>query len=195
LFIAPRINITFSISALSNLVAPDDAVQDFSMYGMDDLLPDTQPVGKLFKNVNNQNGTKVPEDNIAPVDGAELIDSGVAKSYPVPMNIIIEKESMEGALAFGVAADDGDIRISRISHYSKKEWTSANMTEQRYAHEASYTGPAYGNLDEDIQRLVEDYLRERGINTALAQWVPEYIDFKEQREYMKWLDGKKVIHI
>lgn len=38
--------------------------------------------------------------------------------------------------------------------------------------------------------MLERYLEERGINTALALWVPEYIDFKEQREYLDWLSSK-----
>ena len=43
---------------------------------------------------------------------------------------------------------------------------------------------------QDLQVLLERYLEERGINTALALWVPEYIDFKEQREYLDWLASK-----
>jgi len=45
-------------------------------------------------------------------------------------------------------------------------------------------------LDEDLQLLLERYLDERGINTALALFVPDYVDFKEQREYLSWLSSK-----
>lgn len=161
------------------------------MHDIDDVLPDTQSGGAQSKNTTHQGSTKAPEDSVAPADGKELMDNEVVKSYPVPINIIIEKEGMDGALAFDVVAEDGDIQILRIYHYLKKEWANAKTAEQNYAHKAMYTGPPYGNLDEDLQRLVEDYLRERGMNTTLAQWVPEYVDFKEQREYMRWLGGKE----
>lgn len=38
---------------------------------------------------------------------------------------------------------------------------------------------------------MEQYLDVRGINTALALFVPEYIDVKEQREYLGWLGRVK----
>ena len=41
--------------------------------------------------------------------------------------------------------------------------------------------------------MLERYLDERGINTELALWVPEYIDFKEQREYIDWLSSRSII--
>jgi len=161
------------------------------MHDVDDALPNTQPGGSQSINTTSQGSTKAPEDSVVPVDGKGLMDNEVIESYPVPINIIINKEGMNGALAFEVVADDGDIQISRMYHYFKKEWADAETEKQDYAHKITYTGPAYGSLDEDLQRLVEDYLRERGVDTMLAQWVPEYIDFKEQREYMKWLDGKE----
>lgn len=52
-----------------------------------------------------------------------------------------------------------------------------------------YLGPPFGNLDEDLQVILERYLDERGINTALALFVPDYVDYKEQREYVTWLNG------
>ncbi len=45
-----------------------------------------------------------------------------------------------------------------------------------------YPGPPFGSLDEDLQVLMERYLEERGITQALAVFVPDYIDMKEQRE-------------
>jgi complement component 1 Q subcomponent-binding protein len=54
-----------------------------------------------------------------------------------------------------------------------------------------YAGPPFGNLDEDLQVLFERYLDERGINTSLALFVPDYIDFKEQKEYLSWLENVK----
>jgi complement component 1 Q subcomponent-binding protein, mitochondrial len=57
--------------------------------------------------------------------------------------------------------------------------------------ETLYTGPPFQQLDEEVQSLLEQYLDVRGINTALALFVPEYIDVKEQREYLGWLGRVK----
>jgi complement component 1 Q subcomponent-binding protein len=54
-----------------------------------------------------------------------------------------------------------------------------------------HQGPPFNNLDEDLQILLEKYLEERGINTRLALFIPDYIDHKEQKEYIKWLNNVK----
>lgn len=38
---------------------------------------------------------------------------------------------------------------------------------------------------------MEQYLDERGINTNLAVFIPDYIDVKEQKEYLAWLGRVK----
>lgn len=50
-----------------------------------------------------------------------------------------------------------------------------------------YPGPPFGSLDEDLQVLMERFLEERGINETLAAFVPDYVDAKEQQEYLRWL--------
>lgn len=57
--------------------------------------------------------------------------------------------------------------------------------------ESQYSGPPFAQLDEEVQNLMEQYLDERGINAALSLFVPEYIDVKEQREYLGWLKRVK----
>ena len=54
-----------------------------------------------------------------------------------------------------------------------------------------YTGPPFGQLDEEVQGMLEQYLDARGINTALALFIPDYIDVKEQKEYLSWLGRVK----
>ena len=54
-----------------------------------------------------------------------------------------------------------------------------------------YTGPPFQQLDEEVQGLLEQYLDVRGINTALALFIPDYIDVKEQKEYLGWLGRVK----
>jgi complement component 1 Q subcomponent-binding protein, mitochondrial len=54
-----------------------------------------------------------------------------------------------------------------------------------------YNGPPWQQLDEELQLLMERYLEERGINTALALFIPDYAELKEQKEYLSWLKNLK----
>jgi complement component 1 Q subcomponent-binding protein len=53
-----------------------------------------------------------------------------------------------------------------------------------------YGGPPFGDLDEELQLQMQEYLANRGINDALAGFVAEYIDYKEQAEYVRWLTSE-----
>jgi complement component 1 Q subcomponent-binding protein len=45
-------------------------------------------------------------------------------------------------------------------------------------------------LDEELQDLLYSYVQEWGVNEELALFVVDYIELKEQKDYMKWLGGK-----
>lgn len=35
------------------------------------------------------------------------------------------------------------------------------------------------------------YLEERGVNAGLAAFLPDYVEYKEQKEYVNWLEKVK----
>ena len=111
-------------------------------------------------------------------------------SFPAHMNITIEKEGAPGALHIEAVARDGTVVIENAYFFRRREHADAKTAEVDWARRGLYSGPPFGNLDEDLQVLLERYVEERGVNTALALWVPDYIDYKEQREYVRWLSGK-----
>jgi Mitochondrial glycoprotein len=39
----------------------------------------------------------------------------------------------------------------------------------------------FDHLDVAVQELFEQYLEERGVNSALALFIPEYAEMKEQK--------------
>lgn len=47
----------------------------------------------------------------------------------------------------------------------------------------------FSELDPKLQEAFTVYLEERGVNTELGQFVMDYSEDKEQREYMHWLRG------
>ena len=106
---------------------------------------------------------------------------------------MIEKVG-KGTLQIETTAQDGEIVIDNVYFFKDAELADAKTAELDWKRRNLYEGPPFGNLDEDLQVLLERYLDERGVNTALAMWVPEYIDFKEQREYLNWLSSKSISH-
>ncbi|ELR03838.1 Mitochondrial acidic protein mam33 [Pseudogymnoascus destructans] len=111
-------------------------------------------------------------------------------SFPVRVNVIIEKAS-KGALAVETIAQDGQIIIDNVYYYKDAAQARAKTAELAHTRQDLYVGPPFGNLDEDLQITLERYLDERGINTALALFAPDYIDMKEQKEYLTWLANVK----
>lgn len=195
-----RIRITFSIDDINHMDEDPDAMQDNSMMDeMDDpadMPTDTQSGGANTKGAVNRGRTGdgnfrvAPEDRIAPADREELQDDEDVEepepSFQAHLNISVDRPG-KGVLEIDAIAQDGLMVIENVNFFKDKKLLEPGNTELAN----TYTGPPFGNLDEDLQVLFEKYLDERGINTTMALFVPEYIDFKEQKEYMGWLSSIK----
>ncbi len=187
---------------------PDDYRQDPredpALYDEDDdsIPENAQSGGANTKGSINAGRTKggninvAPEDRVAPSDREDLAtddsmptNEDDEPSFPARVNVMIEKVG-KGTLQIETTAQDGEIVIDNVYFFKDAELADAKTAELDWKRRNLYEGPPFGNLDEDLQVLLERYLDERGVNTALAMWVPEYIDFKEQREYLDWLSSK-----
>ena len=199
-----RIRLTFTIADLNNMDQDPDQLEDRALedeFG-DDVPPDTQSGGAQSKGTINQGHTQggninvAPEDRVAPADRQELADdespSGEDTSeepgFPTRINVTIEKPG-RGCVQIETIAEDGMIQIENVYYYKKPELADAQTADLNWSKRNLYAGPPFGNLDEDLQILFERYLQERGIDTSLALFVPDYVDFKEQREYLSWLSS------
>lgn len=172
-----KIRIIFSIADL-NSIDPESDYQDRALADEEDNI--NQGDQKQFK--------VAPEDQIDE-EGAEG-EEDTDPSFPARLNIVIEKAG-KGALAVESVAQDGMIVIENVYYYADASHAHAKTAEKVHERQDLYVGPPFGNLDEDLQVLLERYLDERGINTALAIFVPDYIDMKEQKEYVRWLENVK----
>lgn len=52
----------------------------------------------------------------------------------------------------------------------------------------TYTGPHFQELEEPLQEEFMKYLADRSINDELAQFIVQYAEIKEQKEYVHFLD-------
>lgn len=164
----------------------------------DDVI-EGQSGGANTKGAINQGSTQngnirvAPEDRVAPADREELaedeFDEDPQQGFPAHVSIRINRKG-KGALAIEATAQDGDFLIEDLWHFPSSELADPATAEKDWARRTLYTGPPFDNLDEDLQVLMERYLEERGINTRMALFIPDYIDHKEQKEYIRWLESE-----
>ena len=124
----------------------------------------------------------------APTDRPELNDEEAPEgeegeqepSFPARVNVTITKPGSNGAMQIETTAQDGMFVIENVSYYPKKELAEPKTTDLDWERRELYTGPPFGNLDEDLQDLLERFLDERGINTALVSdfFTAGYMDEK-----------------
>jgi len=196
------IRVAFTTADLTNL--NQDQEDDHAMYDENDGVEDVigqQSGGANTKGAVNQGRTSdgnlkvAPEDGVSPADRPELDDEVDEEehrnqSFAARANIRVERPG-KGALAIEAVAQEGDFVIENIFYFPDADLADPKTAEKDWERRNLYTGPPFGNLDEDLQILLERYLEERGINTRMALFIPDYIDYKEQKEYLRWLGNVK----
>ncbi|KAI9147767.1 glycoprotein suaprga1 [Paramyrothecium foliicola] len=111
---------------------------------------------------------------------------------PINLTILIEKPGKTaGALTIDATAQEGNIVVENMFYYEDAKIAKVDSPESAQKRADIYPGPPFGSLDEDLQVLMDRFLEERGITQALAVFVPDYVDVKEQREYLRWLNNVK----
>jgi complement component 1 Q subcomponent-binding protein, mitochondrial len=177
------IRVSFTVADVHNIGEQqefDDALSDEMDYSTGDRASPTVNRGQ------SSPGSQ-PEDRAAPADRES--DEDLEPSFPTRVNVTIGKPST-GALLVQTLAEDGVFEIEQISYFTKPDLAHVETAEKDWARRGLYSGPPFDNLDEDLQTYFERYLEERGIDTELANLIPDYIQVKEQKEYVRWLEGK-----
>ena len=172
------IRVSFSIADL-NL----DPEADFEDRAMDDEENDDSTNGN---GAQSQDFKAEPQDPVE--DDSE--ESRDEPSYPARVNVVVAKPE-KGALLIETVAQDGMITIEQVYYYSDVSYALDKTAQTAHERQEMYAGPSFGTLDEELQLLFDKYLDERGINTNLALFVPDYIEMKEEKEYMTWLTKVK----
>ncbi|KAJ5377588.1 uncharacterized protein N7496_004997 [Penicillium cataractarum] len=155
------IRVTFTVADINNLA--EDPMDDLA----DDALADEG---------DYQNKPAEGEDEILP------------PTFPARINVTIEKPN-NGALLVQAVIQDGDLQIEEISHFKNAEIANAQTAEKDWSRQSFYAGPPAENLDPELLAFWGRYLEERGLNLEFQNMVTDYIAFKEQKEYVRWLDN------
>ncbi|KAG2205572.1 hypothetical protein INT47_005947 [Mucor saturninus] len=109
-------------------------------------------------------------------------------SFPVRATVMVEKEG-KGSLVLNTVAQDGYLHIDAVRYFKEGQIATDEIATKEIGEQRQdlYMGPVYEELGEDLQTTFVKYLEERGIDTALATFLPDYVDYKEQKEYVNWL--------
>ncbi|KAK5114351.1 hypothetical protein LTR62_002603 [Meristemomyces frigidus] len=199
------ITVSFSIADFNTPMMDGQGEEmDESLMDEDEAaMEQSQSGGANTKGAINQGKTSggnfkvAPQDSLAPADREELkspeeeyMDGAEEEqpAFPANVNVLVQRKG-KGALRINLVADAGIFNIQSVTHLPDNKTTTSLTPSELIRHELPtlYTGPPFPQLDEEVQSLLEQYLEVRGVNTHLALFVPEYIDVKEQKEYLGWL--------
>lgn len=175
MLIPARITISFSIADINNFdpYADEAALED------EELSDDMQAA---------ESGKRQNQDLEADME-ADMDEEAPA---PISLSIVIEKPGKNsGALNIDATAQDGNVVVENLFYYADAKLAKLETPEAAQQRADVYPGPPFGSLDEDLQVLMERFLEERGVTQALAVFVPDYVDLKEQNEYLRWLNNVK----
>lgn len=144
------------------------------------------------RTINQSKGGKIdvaPEDSLAPSDRDGEDAESESESFPLHLNITIDKGSI-GATNILARAEDGVLDIDFVHFYPRADLIEPKTTEAFKESQNVYGGPPFQYLDPDLQQMYDQYISERGVNIRLAWFLSRYIEYKEQREYVQWLESK-----
>ncbi|KAF1817619.1 mitochondrial glyco protein [Eremomyces bilateralis CBS 781.70] len=197
-----NIRVSFSIADINNAQPTEEPYdEDNALYDEDGAetseyaQESRSNKGAINSSTRSGPASTAPEDRLAPADREELDEDdfegeeGQDVTFPCQVNIQVTRDGHPGALDIAAVADSGDLVIENVAYFPSGEVAEGATSEMRNKRRGLYSGPPFGNLDVELQTMMEKYLEERGVGVQMAMFVPEYVDYKEQKEYVRWLEN------
>jgi hypothetical protein len=108
----------------------------------------------------------------------------------VAFNVTVAK-SGGPSLVFECVSDGTYVDVRHVALESKAGGGAASAASALDGDDASYSGPVFEELDEELQDAFRAYLEARGVDEDLGEYLRWLLVDKEQREYTAWLEGVK----
>lgn len=134
-------------------------------------------------------GAESSSGGVADVDGVEAADAEGSAPY-ITCSLLVTKAAHPSAMAVDLEAADDGFEITNVAMFDKAT-AEAQGAEGDWERRSRYMGPVFEDLDEGVQDAFNAYLAERGVDDALAQFVIDYAAWKEQKDYVNWLEQVK----
>ncbi|KAJ7911044.1 mitochondrial glycoprotein [Mycena leptocephala] len=105
--------------------------------------------------------------------------------------VSITKSTAPGAMQIDMEVQSGSFLVQNVTYYADGKLGDDATVEGDWKRRALYMGPEFTTLDVSVQEQFEKFLEERDLGENTAFFVLEYAQYKEQREYVKWLENVK----
>ncbi|KAL7747452.1 Mitochondrial acidic protein mam33 [Sorochytrium milnesiophthora] len=112
------------------------------------------------------------------------------QAFPVTTVVTVTNTSNPelGAITFHTTCETGSFHIDNVTYGEDAALAVKDTAEADYARRGQYVGPIFDDLDERLQDSFYSYLKARGVNERLGEFIPAYVEYKEQQEYTRWLE-------
>ncbi|KAI8855021.1 mitochondrial glycoprotein, partial [Chytridium lagenaria] len=169
-FIAPR---SFSVSAFASSHGKAEGELKFEESGIEK----SDPV--FVDEFKKKNIFKI-EDKV----GEKEISLEEEKNFPINVTILVEKKGAAdgdaGAMEITAVAQDKAFLIESVTFSSSSSLVNDQTAEGDWQRRGRYGGPVFTDLDDDLQDLFHGFLKERGFDEELAEFIPSYIVHKSR---------------
>ncbi|KAJ7308717.1 mitochondrial glycoprotein [Mycena albidolilacea] len=118
------------------------------------------------------------------------------------VSVAITKSTHPGALHADLYCADGAFDVANVAYYKDARIATELSITSDCERRTLWTGPLFESLDPALKEAFEAYLRERGVDGALAGFVPRYALWarngewqnglesgRGDSEYLEWLHG------
>ncbi|KAI9296438.1 mitochondrial glycoprotein [Neoconidiobolus thromboides FSU 785] len=132
----------------------------------------------------------IADINIPPIQTSNVTDIKLFSKFdefPIKCHIIISKLK-KGSILFDSVVSDGFFGFIQIKRFENQEVQPIQAIKQIHLN-SRLVGVPFEVLHEELKSGFEDYLEVRGIDHNMAKFIRDYISFKEQNEYMRWLNS------
>jgi len=131
------------------------------------------------------------EDFENPENESERSEEDPIRISPIRASLAVTKTSAPGTLNIDMVVQEGQFVVDNISYYKDAKVGTELTADADWKRRGLYMGPQFDTLDVAVQEEFDAWLRERGVNESVALFIPDYAEFKEQREYVDWVENVK----
>jgi complement component 1 Q subcomponent-binding protein len=153
---------------------------------------ETYPPDEAYEDEDLEEGQSAENPPVAPEDSVEEPEYSDSPTFSANISIQVTNSAKSGAILIDAVTQDGRVVLESFWYLKDASMVSPKSFEAEKKRLDQYTGPNFANLDEGLQEQIETFVSNRGINEELATFVVDYIDWKEQREYVQWLESKSI---
>ncbi|KAJ1946530.1 Mitochondrial acidic protein mam33 [Linderina macrospora] len=147
-----------------------------------EILNAEDPIADIEVYRENEDGEAVKE--------AEKKSADTPEDFPINFTATFAKPGAP-VLHMELETEEGEIGVNHMMFVRDQETAVSSTVEADWARRQAYFGPIYGQLSDDLKDNIDEFFTERGIDTALTLFMQDYIEYKEQTEYLNWLQNFK----